>query len=71
MKKTISILKQTYIPGTRIILNQTINDPRPVFAGEKGIVQSVDDIGTIHILWDSGRCLGLIVSEDSFSILKN
>ena len=31
----------------------------------QGTVIDVDDIGTIHILWDSGSTLGVVYGEDS------
>ena len=33
-------------------------------AGEKGTVIGVDDIGTIHVNWDCGSCLGIAYGED-------
>ena len=35
-----------------------------------GTVSFVDDIGTIHPVWDNGRTLGVIVGEDSFRKLS-
>ena len=33
-------------------------------AGEKGTVIGVDAIGTIHVNWDCGSCLGIAYGED-------
>lgn len=33
--------------------------------GTHGTVIDVDDIGTIHVLWDSGSTLGVVYGEDS------
>jgi len=33
--------------------------------GTQGTVIDVDDIGTIHVLWDSGSTLGVVYGEDS------
>ena len=58
--------KKLYPPGTRILLIEMGNDPRPVESGMRGTVKAVDDIGTIHCAFDNGRMLGIISSEDSF-----
>ena len=58
--------KNTYPPGTRIELDYMGDDPRPISPGTKGTVKLVDDIGTVHCIFDSGRCLGLISGEDCF-----
>ena len=35
-------------------------------SGDEGTVISVDDIGTLHVKWDSGSSLGLVFGEDSY-----
>lgn len=58
--------KQSYLPGTRVML-LNMNDPySPVESGMRGTVQGVDDAGQILMKWDNGRSLSLIPSEDSF-----
>lgn len=59
-------MKNTYVPGTRIELDCMGDDPRPIAPGTKGTVKLVDDIGTVHCIFDNGRCLGLIPGEDFF-----
>ena len=47
--------KQSYPPGTRVML-LNMNDPySPVESGMRGTVQSVDDIGQLLMKWDNGR----------------
>ncbi len=58
--------KESYPPGTRILLIHMDSDPRPVEDDMKGTVRCVDDMGTIHCDFDNGRCLGIIPREDSF-----
>ena len=58
--------KETYPPGTRIILLNMGNDPNPVESGTRGTVKAVDDIGTLHCDFDNGRRLGIVPGEDSF-----
>ena len=54
-----------YPPGTRLELI-SMDDPQPILPGSRGTVDHVDDMGTIHMRWDSGRSLGLVPGEDSF-----
>lgn len=58
--------KKQYPAGTRIVLEQMDNDPRPIPPGTKGTVVHVDDIGTLHCDFDNGRHLGLVPGKDSF-----
>jgi len=58
--------RKRYPAGTRIVLLQMGDDPRPVPPGTKGTVAAVDDMGTVHCLFDNGRRLGLIPGEDVF-----
>ena len=63
--------KQSYPPGTRVML-LNMNDPySPVESGMRGTVQSVDDIGQLLMKWDNGRALALIPGEDSFRKLTD
>ena len=64
--KEVELIRARYPVGSRIVLDQMGDDPRPVPSGMKGTVVSVDDIGTVHCNFDNGRRLGLIPGEDSF-----
>lgn len=63
-------LLERYPKGTKIKLIKMVNDPFPVKPGTIGIVESVDDAGTIHMHWQSGSSLGLIPGIDEFEILE-
>lgn len=57
-------LRSIYTPGTRVVLVK-MNDPyAKLVPGTKGTVIGVDDIGTIHVNWDSGSSLGVAYGED-------
>lgn len=68
-RRKAEYLKKAYPPGTRIVLNSMDDDPRPIERGTRGTVEFVDDIGTVHCEFDSGRSLGLIDGEDNFRAL--
>lgn len=60
----IESLRRFYPVGTRVAL-VSMDDPyTKLQPGEQGSVISVDDIGTIHIQWDSGSTLGAVYGED-------
>lgn len=65
-RRFIQRMKDNYPPGTRIMLLQMGNDPRPIEPNTKGTVQAVDDMGTLHCAFDNGRSLGIVPGEDSF-----
>ena len=65
----VDAIKKMYPKGTRIELTY-MNDPQAVPSGTKGTVDFVDDMGTIHMKWDNGRMLGLVLEVDEFEIIK-
>lgn len=65
MEKMVATTRLNYPPGTRLELI-SMDDPQPIPPGSRGTVVHVDDMGTIHMRWDSGRALGLVPGEDSF-----
>lgn len=64
-------MKDNYPPGTRIMLLQMGDDPRPVEPNTRGTVRAVDDMGTLHCDFDNGRQLGIVPGEDSFRKLTD
>ena len=67
----VKAYKALYSKGTRIELIEMGNDePRPIPKGTIGTVRHVDDMGTVHCVWDDGRCLGLVPEVDKFKIIK-
>ena len=64
-------MKRCYPPGTRIVLLSMGDDPRPIDDGTRGTVKVVDDIGTLHCVFDNGRSLGIVSGEDSFRKLTD
>ena len=63
--------KDSYPPGTRVML-LSMEDPwAPDPSGTRGTVEAVDDIGQLHMKWDNGRTLALVPDEDSFRKLTD
>lgn len=58
-------IKRDYPEGTIVELI-SMDDAQAPPAGTKGTVKGVDDIGTIHVAWDTGSTLGLIPGVDQF-----
>jgi len=57
------------LTGKRIELISTSDPYTTLKPGDRGTVDHVDDIGTVHISWDNGSKLGLVPDEDQFKIL--
>lgn len=56
-------IKKQYPQGTRVKLIK-MDDVQASPIGTLGTVKYVDDIGTIHVVWDNGSTLGIIAGED-------
>ena len=56
-------LKSTYKKGDRVKLLK-MDDRQAPPVGTRGTVELVDDIGTIHVRWDTGSGLGVAYGED-------
>lgn len=69
-QEEIQQIKEKYVAGTKVELVKMYDLIAPVPEGTKGIVQYVDDIGTIHINWETGSSLGLVVGTDEFKIVE-
>jgi hypothetical protein len=66
----IERVKEEYPVGTRIELIRMDDPYAPIKSGMKGTVESIDDIGTLHMKWDNGRTLGVVPGEDSFKVIS-
>ena len=53
-------IKAEYPTGTRIQLDHMDDPNSPVPDGTKGTVSFVDDMRTLHMIWDNGRKLGVL-----------
>ena len=61
------LLREEYVPGTKIVLDEAVNDPYyDAPAGLAGIIQSVDDAGQILCQWENGLSFRLVPGTDQF-----
>lgn len=65
-RRFVQRMKDNYPPGTRIMLVSMGDDPHPIESNTRGTVKAVDDIGTLHCVFDNGRSLGVVPGKDSF-----
>lgn len=70
-KKMLERIREQYPVGTRVKLTK-MSDPynTTLTPGARGTVRTVDDIGTIHVSWDSGSSLGVVYGEDACDVIK-
>ena len=63
-RQTVDRLRREYPRGTRVEL-VSMDDAQAPPPGTKGTVLWVDDIGTIHIDWQTGSSLGAAYGQDT------
>jgi hypothetical protein len=56
--------------GKRIELISTSDPYTELKPGDRGNVDFVDDMGTIHVTWDNGSTLGLVPGEDQYRFVN-
>lgn len=61
--------KMRFPAGTRIRLRYMEAEDDPIPQGTEGVVDHVDDNGTVFVNWDNGRSLGLLPEVDIYEIL--
>lgn len=60
-KKTVFRKLDKELQGKRIRLLQMNDEPNPVPAGTESTIFNVANAGTIHVKWDDGSLLGVII----------
>jgi len=64
-KEEVDSIRSEYPVGSRVKLT-SMNDPyTTLLPGALGTVSNVDCTGTIHVNWDSGNRLGVVLGVDS------
>lgn len=69
-REKVKIIKEKYVVGTKLELIKMYDYINPVKKGITGVVTNVDDTGTIHVAWENGSTLGLVVGVDEFKIIE-
>jgi hypothetical protein len=60
-----------HLEGARVKLVHCNDQHTRIEPGTMGTVQFIDDVGTVHVRWDSGHGLGLCADDgDEFEIVS-
>jgi len=57
------------LEGRRVHLVETGDPYTTLKKGDHGTITKIDDLHTVHVQWDNGSTLGLIIGEDTFDLL--
>ena len=68
-KAKVDELNQQYPTGTVVKLVK-MDDSQAPPPGTKGTVRYVDDIGTIHVSWETGSSLGIVYGMDKIEKVR-
>ena len=69
-QEVVAAVRARYPKGTRVEL-VSMDDPYTTLKpGNRGTVDFVDDIATIHVKWDCGSGLGVAYGVDKIRILE-
>lgn len=68
-QEEIEYIKQKYTIGTKVKLIKMYDLLSTIPTGTEGKIRSIDDIGTLHISWENGSSLGLIIGTDEFEVI--
>lgn len=63
--KAVNYLRSLFPKGTVLVLDY-MDDIQASEPGTKGVVEVIDDMGTIHVKWETASSLGLIPHVDRF-----
>lgn len=63
-KEQAALIRKQYPAGAKVEL-VSMDDPyTKLRSGDRGIVISVDDTGTVFVRWDNGSMLGVVFGVD-------
>ena len=71
VNKMTEEIKEICSQGARVELISMDDPCTRLKPGNQGTVICVDDIGTIHVAWDNGEGLGLVLGQDKFKIVRS
>ncbi|MFL7013642.1 DUF4314 domain-containing protein [Enterovibrio norvegicus] len=65
-------LRSYFKAGAEVmLLTPMTNDPNPVSVGSKGIVNHIDDLGTVFVEWENEGKLGCVWGTDHFALVSD
>lgn len=69
-KEEVEWIKENVRMGSRIVLNKVSDaESEPsLFQGAYGVVDHIDDTGTIFVKWNHGSSVGVLPGRDCFTI---
>lgn len=67
--KVLERLRKMYPVGAKVELVR-MDDVQAPPVGTKGVVEFIDDIGTIHVKWKNGSSLGIVYGEDLCKVVE-
>lgn len=67
--KVLERLRKMYPVGAKVELVR-MEDVQAPPVGTKGVVEFIDDIGTIHVKWENGSSLGVVYGEDLCKVVE-
>lgn len=62
-------IKKYYKTGQKVRLIKMYDYVVPIPSFTTGIIEYIDDTGILHILWENGNRLGIVVGIDEFEII--
>ena len=65
----LRFMREQFPAGTRIQLHEMNKPDAGLSPGMTGLLTEIDDAGSFHVKWDNGSTTGLVVGQDSFSVL--
>lgn len=67
--KSLEKLRKKY-PVGKVVELVKMDDIQAPPVGTKGVVEFIDDIGTIHIKWENGSSLGVVHGVDICRVIE-
>ena len=71
VKQDVAEIKNKYKEGMKVKLIKMYDYIEPIPPLTTGIIEHIDDIGTLHVIWEGGKRLGLVVGIDEFKIIND
>lgn len=67
--KVLERLRKMYPVGAKVELVK-MDDVQAPPVGTMGVVEFIDDIGTIHVKWENASSLGVVYGEDLCKVIE-